>query len=560
MVHSTAASASASGASAPQLTAAFLPFFSIDRLCPEVDVETAEEAERRLQSGGGAQHSEHSTDMTSTPTAAPPPTATGVVAAEEEAAESWEDEADVVSAAPTAASKAPSTAAGGQWDDEDVEAGEEALDDWEAQAEDGADGGSKSTQTAAKAKTKPSRASAASASVGSPLLPPVAAIAHPLVDALCPSVHSALSQAHSLQAEEPPPLPPSSLPSPPFDVRFLGEEIKEEGDILKDKSGPHSPTLRTHTVAHYHRSTCSALSHPPFSLRPPLLVPLCRKAMRAHQRQINFMTKYSKSLGGGKVVQREVIVKEKKGGGAVEGDKEKENTAASRSGGAKGGKAGGGGGLGGKKGGGGGAKGKGSIADQIKAEGLARQKAKEVEKISRSIAFAAALRDLPGRIESLDAASEAYSDEVVVPALLQLLDWQMQWWREQKAEQSAGHMTEAVKVWTLVQDVYRRFKPHLRLQDLQTLQRTLIQLGFDDIARRLVADYQLSMTSGTAVAGEKEITVDPKTVKAVKEHSVGMSSARFQMEFGGPFMLRNVASAADDRVDFYRQTHGLTQP
>ena len=49
--------------------------------------------------------------------------------------------------------------------------------------------------------------------------------------------------------------------------------------------------------------------------------------MRQHQRQINFMTKYSKSLGGGKIVQREVIVKEKKGGG-VEG--EKENSAASK--------------------------------------------------------------------------------------------------------------------------------------------------------------------------------------------------------------------------------------
>ena len=282
--------------------------------------------------------------------------------------------------------------------------------------------------------------------------------------------------------------------------------------------------------------------------------------MRNHQRQINFMTKYSKSLGGGKIVQREVIVKEKKAGGG-EAEKEKENTAAAkdRSGGGKGGGKAGGGSVGGKKGGGGGAKGKGSIAEQIKAEGVARQKAKEVDKVARSIAFASALRDLPSRIESLDAASEAYSDEVVVPALLQLLDWQMQWWRETKAEQAAGHMTEAVKAWTLIQDVYRRFKPHLRLPELQTLQRSLIQLGFADIAARMARDYLLTTPAGTAVAGEKELTVEPKAVKGVKEHVVGLSAARFQMEYGGPFMLRNVSSAADDRVDFYRHSSAAPQ-
>ena len=180
-----------------------------------------------------------------------------------------------------------------------------------------------------------------------------------------------------------------------------------------------------------------------------------------------------------------------------------------------------------------------------------------MEKISRSIAFASALRDLPSRIESLDSASEAYSDEVVVPALLQLLEWQMTWWKEQKAEQSAGYMTEAVKVWTLIQDVYRRFKAHLKLPELQSLQRALIQLGFDDIATRLAKDYQSTM-GASAVATEKEVTVDPKAVKGVKESRVGMTAARFQMQHGGPFMLRNVASAADDRVDFYRQNNTTT--
>ena len=291
--------------------------------------------------------------------------------------------------------------------------------------------------------------------------------------------------------------------------------------------------------------------------------------MRQHQRQINFMTKYSKSLGGGKIVQREVIVREKRKEGA-EGEKENAHTNPATSSNAKagggsggrGGKAGGGGGKkgGGGGGGGGGGKGKGgvSIAEQIKAEGLARQRAKEAEKVGRSIAFASALRDLPSRIESLDGASEAYSDEVVIPALMQLLEWQLQWWKEQKAEQSAGSMTEAVRVWTTIQDVYRRFRSHLRVEHLQALQRALIQLGFDDIAGRMVKDY-LTTSGAAAVGGERDIAVDPKSVKGVKDYAVGMSAARFQMEYGGPFMLRNVNSSPDDRVDFYRtSTHRHT--
>ena len=286
--------------------------------------------------------------------------------------------------------------------------------------------------------------------------------------------------------------------------------------------------------------------------------------MRQHQRQINFMTKYSRSLGGGKIVQREVIVKEKRKDG--EGEKENSNATAAAKVGSLGGKGGGkAGGAGGKKGGGGGAgKGKGgvSIAEQIKAEGLARQKAKEVDKVSRSIAFAAALRDLPARIESLDAASEAYSDEVVIPALLQLLEWQLQWWKEQKAEQSITAMTEAVRVWTTIQDVYRRFKAHLRVEHLHALQRGLILLGFDDIAGRMVADY-LATSGAAAVGGEKEVSLDVRSVKGAKDYAVGMSAARFQMEHGGPFMLRNVNSSPDDRVDFYRTqqpSHTLHTP
>ena len=289
-------------------------------------------------------------------------------------------------------------------------------------------------------------------------------------------------------------------------MSFLGEEIKEEGDILRDK-----------------------------------------KAMRQHQRQINFMTKYSKSLGGGKIVQREVIVKDKK---KDESDKER---AADKDDSKKVGKAGKPGAGGGKKAGasGGGKAVKLSVAEQIKAEGLARQRQKEADKVSRSIAFAANLRDLPARIESLDAASEAYSDDIVVPALMQLLEWQLAWWKEVKSDtKSGGSMVEAVKVWTIAQDVYRRFRQHLKLPELQSLQRALVLLGFDDTASRLVSDYVATM-GGAAIGSEKELRIDPRTVKGVKEHTVNMSAARFQMEHGGPYMLRNVASSADERVDFY---------
>ena len=519
---STVRSSSPDIAASGALSESFLPFFSVERLAPASDVESAEEEQRRTSEEALRHAAQRSAEATPKPSAPVSSAAVGSATkgpATEMVRESWDDEDEEEEAAPAprkaAATPAAATTSRGQWEDEDVEeaAGEE-LDDWEAMAEESEAAHSAAQKKKAAAAPATGAASLSPSPPSSSLLPPVAVVRQPLLDSLCGSVNAALVRVHSLHEAAPPPLPTPSVPVPSeLDVRFLGEEILPEGDILKD-----------------------------------------RKAMRQHQRQINFMTKYSKSLGGGKIVQREVIVKErpKKDGDGQPGDAGARDKGVGGGGGGSG-KAGKPGAGGGKKGGGGGAKVKGaSIAEQIKAEGVARARAKEVDRVTRSIAFASALRDLPSRIESLDAASEAYSDEVVVPALMQLLEWQMAWWKEQKAEQSPGSLTEAVRAWTTVQDVYRRFKPHLRLAELHALQRALIQLGFDDIASRMARDYVLSM-GAAAVAGEKELTVDPRTVKGVREHSVGMSAARFQMEHGGPFMLRNVASAQDDRVDFYRQ-------
>ena len=508
----------------------FLPLYGVKELAPEVDVETAEEEEARKEKE--AQAKEQPSQPQQEEKDAPAASSSVEKSARKpkksvKAKESWddedeeeEDEEEEEEAEEKEAKQQPaksaavpskpvaSSSSGGQWDDEDAEEEEEVVDDWEALAEEEEKPKGKAKASSSTTTSQPSSSQSDSSSSTS-LVQPIAIIHHSLLDTLTKDANTSLAAASALVSLTPPALPSTAItPTTELDVSFLGDEIKEEGDILRDK-----------------------------------------KAMRQHQRQINFMTKYSKSLGGGKIVQREVIVKDKKKDetDTNKADKEKEKDDK------KGGKAGKPGAGGGKKGGAaaGGKAAKLSVAEQIKAEGIARQRQKEADKVSRSIAFAANLRDLPSRIESLDAASEAYSDEIVVPALMQLLEWQLAWWKEVKSDKaSGGSMVEAVKVWTLVHDVFRRFKQHLKLPELQSLQRALILLGFDGTASQLVSEYVASMSSA-ALGSEKELRVEPRTVKLVKEHTVNMSAARFQMEHGGPYMLRNVASSADERVDFY---------
>ena len=124
------------------------------------------------------------------------------------------------------------------------------MDDWEAMAEEHADEQSKSKPQSVQpdGATETASPTARSTDYCSALLSPVAAMRQPLLDSLCQDVNVALASVGSLQEVQAPPLPSSPLSTADFDVRFLGEDIKEEGDILKDKSAHRNTIRQTRTA------------------------------------------------------------------------------------------------------------------------------------------------------------------------------------------------------------------------------------------------------------------------------------------------------------------------
>ena len=283
LIRSTVHAGSFVNTSTPSLTEDFLPFFSIDRLAPDVDVESAEEEQRRT--GGATETLGNGVDA-STATDQPPLSNSPTTASsnapvkavdEDEAGESWEDEADEAkaevsrpSAVVVKTAKATSTA--GQWDDEDAEEEvEEALEDWEAMAEED-EMAEKARRNKEKKKgrtsSSPLRGDAASTSSSSALLPPVAAVHLPLLDLLCEPVNSALSRAHSLREEEPPTLPPSLPPS----SRIRHPHAWEKRSRKKETSSKTSP----HTTSTHHLPTLHSVL-PSFlpSFLPLLMCSVC---------------------------------------------------------------------------------------------------------------------------------------------------------------------------------------------------------------------------------------------------------------------------------------------
>jgi hypothetical protein len=251
------------------------------------------------------------------------------------------------------------------------------------------------------------------------------------------------------------------------------------------------------------------------------------RGAKAHQRYLAYLERYTKSLVGGRLVLREVLVSE-----SSQKSEEKEGKKGWQQKGKKEAKSA-----------------KPSQKDKIFAETAARKQEAELKKIERSIALASQQKALPQKIAQLDAFVEKLAEETALPGLFQLLEWHLQYWRETKPE---NNFNAAVEAFVMAQDIYRRFKQYLSVAQLQTVQRALIMLGFDDLADRIVKDYVKLPAAAEKKVEAKELRVPAGKQGQYNEYSVGLSSARFQLEYAGPYMLRNVDSAPDARVDgFY---------
>ena len=181
------------------------------------------------------------------------------------------------------------------------------------------------------------------------------------------------------------------------------------------------------------------------------------------------------------------------------------------------------------------------MKDKIKAQVEEAKRLKEVQKINGKINVASNMKSLDARIAKLDSELEQVGDASAIPALLLLLDWCMEAWKIAKPK---GDMQPAVKVFVLIHDIYRRFKQYLSADEFKKVSTALIMIGFEDAAARLSKQF----------VAESDGRIDAKDVKndlrssAFPPTLIGLSYNRFQLEYCGPYMLRNVDSAPDDRV------------
>ncbi len=201
----------------------------------------------------------------------------------------------------------------------------------------------------------------------------------------------------------------------------------------------------------------------------------------------------------------------------------------------KGGKPGAGGG---KKGAGGG---KSAMADKIRAGVEEQKRLKEVQKIQGKINVASNFKTLEARIAKLDTELEQVGDASAVPALLVLLDWCMEVWRINKPK---GDMQPAVKVFVLLHDIIRRFSKHLSADEFKKVSLGFIQIGFDEAAVRITKEF-VAASEGRISPESVKVDAKPSSFPATL---IGLSYNRFQLEYAGPWMLRNVDSAPDERV------------
>eukprot|EP00457_Paulinella_chromatophora_P000137 gb/GEZN01000137.1/.p1 GENE.gb/GEZN01000137.1/~~gb/GEZN01000137.1/.p1 ORF type:complete len:2022 (-),score=389.33 gb/GEZN01000137.1/:533-5884(-) len=238
---------------------------------------------------------------------------------------------------------------------------------------------------------------------------------------------------------------------------------------------------------------------------------------RAQHRFLNYMEKYARSLKGGKIVMRDVVI------APVEKEEKKKKKSA---------------GAQKKKDDG------GSRAEKIRAENNQKLREASLEKVERVIMMAKQQKSLEARIAYLDDGINSLTEPLsAIPGHMKLLEWCIQAWELGKEK---GKMEGAVRIWQLVNDVFRRFKRDLTPAQMITLQEYLHNLGFGDAAEKMVKDYlSLPLEWASFTLSKEEIKVKKATTR---NYTAGMSCARFQMRYAGHVMMRNVDSSPDERV------------
>jgi hypothetical protein len=444
------------------------------------------------------------------------PAAAAAPAEEEEDGGSWMDE-DTDDVPVPAAAKAAVAAPAAKEEEEEVGSWEDIADDEEEKkvpAAAAAPAAGDKKPSAAASKDDDSKVSAA--------LLPVARLSSAFVSASCASVESVLSSAHLLVDED-------DVALTPYATAYKVAAGKVLDDGMDDENRPK--------------------------------VPQTKREQRAASRATNYWEQYSKSLVGGRLVLREVIVAAPSATPSIaEGEEGEEDDGEDDKKGAKGGKGGkadkpkkagkpgAGGGKGGKPGAGGGKHGKGgaaagelSMKDKIKAQVEEAKRAKEVLKIQGKINVASNYKTLEARIAKLDSELEQVGDASAVPALLLLLDWCMEAWKIAKPK---GEMEAAIKVFVLLHDIVRRFSKFLSAEEFRKVSLGFVQLGFEEVAHRVAKEFA-AQSEGRVSAEQVRIEQKSSSFPATL---IGLSYNRFQLEYAGPWMLRNVDSAPDERV------------
>uniref|UniRef100_A0A6A7G030 ATP-dependent RNA helicase DDX60 isoform X1 n=2 Tax=Hirondellea gigas TaxID=1518452 RepID=A0A6A7G030_9CRUS len=258
-----------------------------------------------------------------------------------------------------------------------------------------------------------------------------------------------------------------------------------------------------------------------------------KRLEKGDQRYLAFMKKYSDSLAGSKIVLRDVIVSQKS-------SKKHPNDPGQKVKGVSG--------KGQKRRG----KGKNVRQESIKNKTTLRQKAQAKDDMIRYIELAAMIPTLEGKISKLDEKLLALSDPVAaLPGQLKLLEWCMESYR---ISQPDLNKDPAIRLFQTIHDIFRRFKIHMQISEVQALQTGLHLLGFNDSAKQLALDYvQLMNETHPKKTSLGEVLVSPNSYDESKQcEPVGISCRRFQLDYAGHLMVRNVESKPDPRVEnFY---------
>jgi hypothetical protein len=117
----------------------------------------------------------------------------------------------------------------------------------------------------------------------------------------------------------------------------------------------------------------------------------------------------------------------------------------------------------------------------------------------------------------------------------------MVYWMQEKPK---ANIEPAIKLFVLLHDIYRRFKQYLSAEELKRVLTAFIQIGFEEVAARIGREF---VAESEGKYTEAQVKVDLKS-SAFPATLIGLPYNRFQLEYAGPWMLRNVDSAKDDRV------------